>query len=135
MMKKFCNPDVGILLLRVVVGMVFVAHGWQKFQNISGVGSFFASQGFPMPQLLAYLVAFVEFAGGIAVILGAFTWLAGMLLAFIMIVAIFAVKGLDKFVGGYEFELVLLGASLAIAKIHPGKYSVMRAMKKENQMV
>lgn len=135
-MKKICNQDMGILALRIAVGCVFIAHGWAKLTNIAGTTGFFENVlHFPMPALLAWIVALVEFVGGVAVLLGAFTWIAGMLLAFIMLVAIFSAKGVEKFVGGYEFELVLLAASLAIAKIHPGTYSVMRVMKKENQIV
>lgn len=137
-MKKFCNADIGILALRIVVGAVFIAHGWAKFSNLSGTAGFFGDKlGFPMPEVLAFVVAGIELLGGVAILLGAFTWIAGTLLAIIMLVAIFSAKGVDQFMGqgGYEFELVLLGASLAIAKIHPGTYSVMRVMKKENQMV
>ncbi len=138
MMKKFCNSDVGILLLRIVVGVVFIAHGWSKFANLSATSDFFGNiLGFPMPSVLAFVVAFVELVGGVMVLVGAFTWLAGMLLALIMIVAIFGAKGISHLTGqgGYEYELVLLGALLAIAKIPPGKYSVMHVMKKENEMV
>jgi putative oxidoreductase len=137
MIKKMCNQDLGILLLRVVVGVVFIAHGWDKFTGIAGTIAFFGKLGLPAPEMMAYLVAFVELVGGIAILLGAFTWLAGLLLSIVMLVAIFSVKGTSHLTGqgGYEFELVLLGACMAIAKIHPGKYSVMRVMKKENQLV
>lgn len=136
-MKKILNQDVGILILRVVVGVVFVVHGWDKFFHIKDIIGFFGSVGIPFPHFTAYFVATIEFFGGIAILLGAFTWLVGLLFAIIMLVVIFSVKGTSHLIGigGYEYELVLLGASLALAKIHPGKYSVMRSLKKENQIV
>ncbi len=121
-MKSYINSDVALLLLRLALGAVFVAHGWQKLGNMDGTISFFASIGFP--AFLAYLVALVEFLGGIAVLLGVYLTYAGTLLAIVMLVAIVVVKSSKGFVGGFEFDVVLLALALAIPALGAGKYAV-----------
>ena len=63
---------LGIALLRIVVGIVFVMHGQQKLfeMGVGGVGGFFASLGVPAPQLAAVVVSLLETVGGVALILG-----------------------------------------------------------------
>lgn len=112
----------GMFLLRVVVGIVFIAHGWDKIQNMEGVIGFFGSLGFA--PFFAYLVAYVEFLGGIALLVGIYTRLAGYLLALVMLVAIFKVKLSGGLLGGYELDLVLLASLLALAGMGAGKYSL-----------
>lgn len=121
-MKMQRNSDVALLLLRVGLGLVFIAHGWQKFQTMEDTIGFFSSIG--LSAFWAYLVATVELVGGLAVLLGVFTGYAGILLAIVMVVAIFMLKFSKGFLGGYEFDLMLFLASLAIAFAGPGKYTV-----------
>lgn len=121
------NTDLGLLLVRVGLGLVFIAHGWAKIDGMDGTIGFFASIG--LSAFWAYLVAYVEFIGGIAMLVGLFTNWAGMLLAVVMIVAIVMLKLSKGFVGGYEFDLVLFLSSLAIVIAGPGKYTL-RALKK-----
>lgn len=116
----------GMLLLRVVVGAVFIAHGWQKLQMIDGVIGFFGKLGFS--PFFAYLVAWTELITGLAMLLGAFTRIAGYLMAAIMLVAMYSVKFKMGFLGGYELDLVLLVAALALAWNGPGKLSVANKM-------
>lgn len=123
--ERIKNHDLGLFVLRLVVGLVFVAHGWDKFMNIDQTVRFFGS--LDLPVFVAYLVAAVEFLGGLALILGAWTTTAGFALAIIMVGAILLVKMGRGFLGGYEFELTLLAASLAIALLGAGKY---RAFKR-----
>jgi len=112
----------GMFLLRVVVGFVFMAHGWAKIQGMEGTIGFFASLG--LAPFLAYLVAWVEFLGGVALLIGVYSRLAGYLLAIVMVFAIFMLKIKMGFLGGYEFDLTLLVALLAIAWSGSGPYSV-----------
>ena len=114
--------ELGMFILRVVVGIVFIAHGWQKIGNIEGVIGFFDSLGFA--PFLAYVVAYAEFLGGIAILLGIYSRLAGYLLAVVMLVAIFKVKLSGGLLGGYELDLVLLASLLAISWNGAGPYSV-----------
>lgn len=112
----------GIFLLRVVVGLVFAAHGWGKLQGMEGTIGFFVSLG--LPAFLAYVVAWVEFLGGLSLILGVFSRIASYLLAVVMVFAILLVKMKAGFMGGYELDLTLLVALLAIAWSGSGPYSV-----------
>jgi putative oxidoreductase len=111
---------VALLLARVAVGVIFIAHGWQKLfsMGIGGTTKFFESIGAPLPAVTAPAVAVLELAGGAALVLGLLLPVAGTLLALDMIGAIVLVHGanglfVDK--GGYEFVLALAAASLAIA--------------------
>lgn len=119
----------GLVILRVVVGIVFAMHGWQKLteMGLGGVSGFFGSLGIPAPMLMAVIVIFVELVGGIALILGVGTRIAAALLAITMVVAILTVHMPNGFFasnGGYELPLALLGATLFLALIGPGSMSV-----------
>lgn len=118
------NQDLGLLLLRIALGAVFITHGWMKWQNMDGTIQFFSSIG--LSAMWAYLVATIELLGGLAVLLGIWHRLAGWLLAAVMAGAIITVKGSKGFVGGYEFDLTLLLVSAAVAMMHPGKYLVVK---------
>jgi len=114
--------NFGMLLLRVVLGIVFILHGFDKLQNLEGVVDFFSSLG--LAPFFAYLVAYTEFLGGIALLLGVFSRYAAYALSTIMVVAIFLVKMKAGFLGGYELDLVLLVSLLATAWSGSGKYSL-----------
>lgn len=124
MMKHYNCRAWGLLILRVVIGVIFIAHGWQKIDNMAGTVGFFASLG--LPAFLAYVTAWVEFIGGIAFVLGVGTKLTGYLFAIIMAVAIFKLKLVGGLTGakGYEFELLLLAASLCISFAGPGIFAL-----------
>jgi uncharacterized membrane protein YphA (DoxX/SURF4 family) len=81
-----------------------------------------------LPSFMGWLVGLVEMLGGLAVLAGAYTCIAGGLLALVMIGAIALVKGKLGFVGGYEYELVLLLLALGVAMLGPGKYAVCAKM-------
>jgi putative oxidoreductase len=119
----------GIALLRVVVGFAFFMHGQQKlFQmGIGGVSGFFASLGIPAPELAAVAVSLIETVGGLALILGVLTRVAGVLLAADMLVAMLLVHRPNGFYagdGGIELVLVLGAAALALAFTGPGALAV-----------
>lgn len=122
MIIKRTNVDVGLLLLRIAVGVTFIAHGWAKFMNIEGTVGFFAGLG--LAALFVYLVAAVELLGGLAVLFGIFTDVAGIALAIVMVFAMILVKFSMGFLGGYELDAILFLAALGIAFAGPGKYAV-----------
>lgn len=108
--------QVGTVVLRVVLGIIFFVHGLDKFlggiENISGW-----FQSIEIPGFLAYAVATVELVGGLALIMGICTRLVSALLAIILLIATLKVKLGVGFMGngqiaGYEFDLSLLAIAL-----------------------
>jgi putative oxidoreductase len=118
----------GMLPLRIVVGLVFLMHGGQKLFvfGIGGTADIMGKLGLPLPSICAAIVIAVELLGGLAILLGIFTRLAGALLAFEMLIAIIVARLAGGFFApyGYEFELTLLGASLTFAFNGPGRMSL-----------
>jgi putative oxidoreductase len=116
----------GNTLLRIVVGVVFVMHGWLKLsQGFHNVGGFLGSLGIPYPTVAAVVVTALELLGGVALILGLFTRLVATLFAIEMVVAIFVYhikKGF--FLPGIEFVLTLLAANLSLLLGGAGALSV-----------
>jgi putative oxidoreductase len=111
--------QIALLIARVALGAIFIAHGWQKFtqMGIGGTAGFFESVGVPAAGIAAPVVATLELVGGAALVLGAALPVVGTLLALNMVGAIVFVHGAnglfaDK--GGYELVLALAAASLAI---------------------
>ncbi|WP_434743568.1 DoxX family protein [Micromonospora sp. SH-82] len=121
--------DLGILLARIGVGIVFFAHGWQKLvtNGVEGTAAFFDQVGVPLPTLSAWFATGVELVGGAALILGALVPIAGILLALNMVGAfVFVHAGNGLFVdqGGYELVLTLGAAALLLASVGAGRLSV-----------
>ena len=130
LVHRLHNPDAGILLLRIALGVVFIFHGWMKISGMEGAIGFFASLGFP--AFLAYFVAWSEVIGGLAFLAGIFVRYVGLILAIIVTVAIFKVRFVNGFSaanGGYEYEFVLLLGSLAMATFGAGAYSLAKYLK------
>lgn len=122
-----------ITVLRVVLGFLFAAHGWQKFNEwtIAGTQAAFSKMGIPAAEVAAPFIAGLELAGGIALILGVLTRVAAALLALDMLGALFLVHasaGVFADKGGYELVLLLGAAALALALTGAGRVSVDRAL-------
>lgn len=123
-------------VLRVVVGVTFLMHGWQKVAQVGPAqfGGYLASLGVPLSGFFGYVVTYVEFLGGLALILGLFTHLSAKLLAIDMLVALFLVhinKGFFASTGGFELVLLLLAATVSIMLGGPGKWAVDNYFKKK----
>jgi len=126
--QHFHSPRLGLFIIRLVAGSIFISHGIAKLHNMEGTTAFFASLGFG--AFLAWVVALVELIGGISLILGVFTKVFGALLAAVMIVAIIKVKIASGF-GKAELELLLLAASVSVLFSGCGRYSVCRFWHKD----
>lgn len=107
-----------LVLLRVILGVIFLAHGYQKLMAADMTINFVGKLGFPMPELFGWLLILTEFVGGIALVLGLFTRFFAFALIIAMAVALFGVhlkNGLTAPAGaGYEYVLTLLGALVVI---------------------
>ncbi len=122
--------DWSLIALRVVVGIIFFYHGYQKLfvaGGLPGTAQFFASVGIPSSNIMAIVVGAVEFFGGLFLIAGMLTKLSTALLIVNMSVALFAVhlkNGFSASKGGYEFVLLLIAALLVFLAKGAGKPSM-----------
>ena len=101
-----------MLVLRVSLGTIFLAHGLQKISGFEGIVKFFASIG--LPAVLAYAVTTIETVGGAFLILGLFTRTAATGIIMVMLGAIFTVKLGKGFLNGYEFDVSLLAMAVSL---------------------
>jgi putative oxidoreductase len=125
--------DVGLLVLRLVLGVIFVAHGAQKLfgsfggPGLKGTAGFHKQLGIKPPYLMAVLAGLAEFIGGVLVAVGFLTPLAALALIVVMIVAVLTVhlkNGFFNTNGGYEFNLALAGMALTLLIVGAGAYSL-----------
>ena len=115
MTRSLNQQALGTSLLRLIIGIVFVAHGWTKLASfgIAGTAGFLASLGVPFAGVMAPVLIATEIGGGILLVLGLLTRYAAIPLAFTMAVAIGTVHLQHGFFmpQGYEFAL-LVGVGL-----------------------
>ena len=126
------NLDAALLVLRLVVGAVFVFHGAQKLfgafggPGIEGFAGYLGSLGVPAPLASAWLAALAEFVGGLALLVGYGVRIASLPLVATMLVASFTAHA-GKFsisAGGMEYTLVLATVALALGLTGAGSYSL-----------
>lgn len=114
------NQPWALTVLRVVTGIVFFVHGWQKITvfGVAGFTGFLTQLGIPGASLAAVIVIALELLGGLALILGIGTRFISIPLAINMLVALFTVHLANGFFvsdNGYELVLLLFAASVALA--------------------
>lgn len=123
------KDDIARLVLRLVLGVLMIAHGYQKLttSGLNGIGDAFEEMGVPGAQIAGPLMTLLEFGGGIAMVLGLLTPLIGGLFAIAMLGAIVIVHGSQGFYvseGGYEFVLLLAAVAGYLAVVGAGKLSI-----------
>lgn len=121
--------DIMLLLFRSVAGMVFVAHGCDKFffTGLGETANWFASLNIPQPKLSAMLLAGVELIAGSFLVIGLLTTLFAGILALVVIAAIYYVhmgSGFFAVDGGFEYPMVLLASLSVIVVFGPGRASL-----------
>jgi putative oxidoreductase len=125
--------DLGLLVIRLVIGVLFIGHGAQKLfgwfggHGLKGTGGWFESIGMKPGVTMALVAGLSELVGGILFALGLLTPLAAILIAATMFMAIVKVhgqNGLWATSNGYEYNLTLLAVAIGMALIGPGQYAV-----------
>jgi putative oxidoreductase len=119
------------LVLRIVVGSIFLAQGVRKLFGKrdapfgrGGLTAMIEAKRLPSPPLLALLASIVEFSGGILLLSGLLTRLALIPLMTILLMAVLVFKRSDGFYGGWDWPYSVLGSSVALFILGPGRYSL-----------
>ena len=129
--------DLALLVLRLVVGLTFAAHGAQKLfgafggPGIAGTAGFFEQIGLRPGKLHAWAAGIAEFFGGLAIALGIVTPVPAAALIAVMTAAVITVHLKNGFFvtnQGYEFNLALAAALFALAGIGAGGWSLDNAL-------
>ena len=136
--------DVALTILRLVLGVVFLAHGCQKMLGWFGGYGFHGTMGFfthmGMPAAVAFLIICTEFFGGLGLIFGLFTRIASFAIACLMLGAIFMVHLPNGFFmnwtgtqkgEGFEYHLLVIAIAAALLLRGAGAFSIDRAISKE----
>jgi putative oxidoreductase len=123
-------PNVAVLVGRVALGAIFIAHGWPKVKDLTKPVAFVKGTGWPGGATFAVLFSLLEFFGGIALILGFLTKIVAVLFVLEMIATtIFSKTKLKKkFVLGYELDVAYAAFALVLALLSPGAWSIDRLL-------
>jgi putative oxidoreductase len=120
--------DLGLLVERLAVGVMFVGHGWHKFdQGNTATAAAFKQAGVPLPEVSALYATWVELVGGMALIIGVAVPIAGLLLFTVMAGAflfVHAGNGLFLAHQGFEYVMVLGATSLMLVALGSGRFGV-----------
>jgi putative oxidoreductase len=125
--------NIGLLIIRLVIGVLFIGHGAQKLfgwfggYGLKGTGGWFESIGMKPGLTMALFAGLAELIGGMLFALGLLTPIAGIMIAGTMVMAIVKVhgpNGLWATSNGYEYNLTLLAVAIGIALIGPGQYAL-----------
>jgi putative oxidoreductase len=123
----------GLLVIRLVVGLTFAAHGTQKLfgwfggHGLQGTGGFFESIGIKPGKTMALIAGISEVAGGLLFAAGFLTPLAALLIIATMLVAIVKVHGANGYwvtQNGTEYNVMLIVVALGVALVGAGTYSI-----------
>ena len=132
MLDRFVPPqakDYALLIARLVIGIVFIAHGVQKLTEggVGGTAKGFAMMGIPAPTLSALYAIVVEVGGGVLLLAGALVPLVSVLIILDMAGAfwfVHASKGFFSQTGGYEYVLVLAIVCLVFLATGSGRFGL-----------
>src|SRR5947209_1486831 len=129
--------NLGLLVLRLVVGLLFVGHGAQKLfgvfggHGLKGTAGFFEAIGLKPGHIHASSAGLLEFGGGLLLALGLLTPFAGAALIAVMtaaVITVHGVKGPWNTDGGYEYNLLIAATAFALAAVGAGGWSIDHAL-------
>lgn len=134
-MKRGANPELGLAILRVVLGVIFLTHGLPKLMGgVSGLEGMLGNLGVPLAGLMAWVVTLLEVGGGLALIAGFLVTPFSLLLSFHMLMGIFLVhlqagwyvlgSRAQHPPGGAEFNVLLIAGLLTLVLAGPGAAAV-----------
>ncbi|MFM1650596.1 DoxX family protein [Brevibacillus sp. B_LB10_24] len=125
--------NLGLLLIRLVVGLTFMGHGAQKLfgmfggYGLKGTGQWLESIGVKPGTAMALLAGLSELVGGALFAAGFLTPVGAFLIVVTMLVAIFTVHGKNGYwatANGFEYNLILIAVAVGVALIGPGAYAI-----------
>jgi len=117
------NKNLAVLIVRIIIGGIFITTGWMKvFDMVATVGFF---NGLGIASFLAYVVSYAELVGGILIILGLWTEIATGVLAIIMLVAIYYVRSMGF--QGFMGPLAVLAGLISLIASGAGQYAVKKS--------
>jgi putative oxidoreductase len=123
--------NLGLLLIRLVIGLTFAGHGTQKLfgwfggYGLKGTGGWLESIGLKPGVLMALVAGLGELLGGLLFAAGVFTPVGAALIVITMLVAIITVHGKNGFwvtSNGIEYNLMLIAVAVGVALVGPGAY-------------
>ena len=121
--SRYClNRSLGLVFIRVAVGIVFFMHGWQKIHNIPMVEGMMLNFG--LVSGTGAFIAWLEVLGGVGLVLGILPRVFGVLFGIEMLVAIFLTGGPATGYRPHELEIVLMLLSFGVALTGSGRYSM-----------
>lgn len=123
--------DLGLLLIRFIIGLLFIGHGAQKLfgwfggYGLKGTGGWLESIGIKPGVFMAFMAGASELVGGLLFAAGVLTWVGALLIVVTMLVGIATVhgkNGLWATSNGFEYNLVLIAVAVGVALVGPGAY-------------
>lgn len=115
-----------VVPLRLILGILFVIHGYPKLKSPERTATHFLKLKIPMPKLSAITIAIIEFFGGIALIIGFLTRIIAALLVINTIIIAYKKKTKSKetFIEKYGFELILIAVLITLVLLGAGNLSI-----------
>ncbi len=114
------NKNLAVLIVRLIIGGIFVATGWMKVSDMATTVGFFGGMG--IPAFLAYIVSYAELVGGVLIVLGLWTEISAGVLAIIMLFAIWYTRSMGF--QGFMGPLAVLAGLVSLIASGAGQYAV-----------
>lgn len=123
--------NIGLLIIRLIIGITFMGHGTQKLfgwfggHGLKGTGGWMESIGLRPGVFMAFMAGATELLGGFLFAAGILTWVASLFIVGTMLVAIFTVHGKNGYwvtQNGFEYNMILIAIAVGVALTGPGAY-------------